>query len=463
MKNHNEVQFNQKIEPLDWRYSATIVGLYKYFNLFGKENVDFRITDDAFEFNEEDITEERYYDFADFYFQMQGVNSSYKITKRLLSKEELTKSERKLLKDKLKIISLQNVEITEENHDILLELVEQKRINFIKERYAKEGTYRYKKFINVNERAKKVNLFDDRNSICRLVGYYVDKGRKTKSNSYNFSNKTFVYHNNRYFDFIPFAFVGDTDYLFINDSLSVNRLIDVNIMFDKAYLNTIKSLHRKVDITNYFIQSIAMLDKFVNSDVEVIYKNNEKYFSTLYVRQESIDVIKNYAKHKSIKRLMNLNDLLNGSAENIYDCIFNLCNCDCFIESLLKEKVYTYLSNDLIYLNLLILNGGKEMDQNTDKNLKSAIACGKIVTSKLADNKLKAYRDTLLNTVILHDYNRCIEILLQMSNYTNTNFGFLFALIEDFEKNKNVMYMFINYLGSEKEKNDEEKENENEK
>jgi len=53
---------------------------------------------------------------------------------------------------------------------------------------------------------------------------------------------------------------------------------------------------------------------------------------------------------------------------------------------------------------------------------------------------------------VFKDYDRCCQILLQLSNYSGVTFDFVYNLFEDFDKNKDVIYTFINALTSKKEK-----------
>ena len=48
------------------------------------------------------------------------------------------------------------------------------------------------------------------------------------------------------------------------------------------------------------------------------------------------------------------------------------------------------------------------------------------------------------------DYDRYCQVLLQLSNYSGVAFDFVYDLFEDFEKNKDVAYTFINALTPEK-------------
>ena len=52
----NEV-FDTEIEPSDWRYSAAIVGLYKYLSYFGEKGEDFEITENSLKFHASDLTQ----------------------------------------------------------------------------------------------------------------------------------------------------------------------------------------------------------------------------------------------------------------------------------------------------------------------------------------------------------------------------------------------------------------------
>ena len=82
--------------------------------------------------------------------------------------------------------------------------------------------------------------------------------------------------------------------------------------------------------------------------------------------------------------------------------------------------------------------------------MRGAYACAKAVVSAIPD-KYKAYRQKLTSAVVFKDYDRCCQILLQLSNYSGVTFDFVYDLFEDFEKNKDVIYTFINALTSKKE------------
>ena len=89
------------------------------------------------------------------------------------------------------------------------------------------------------------------------------------------------------------------------------------------------------------------------------------------------------------------------------------------------------------------------------QSMKGAYACAKKVAADLPENKRVSYRQKLTSAVIFKDYDRCCQILLQLSNYTNIAFDFVYDLFEDFEKNKDIVYTFINALMPKRESNEQ--------
>ena len=85
-----------------------------------------------------------------------------------------------------------------------------------------------------------------------------------------------------------------------------------------------------------------------------------------------------------------------------------------------------------------------------NKSMKVAYACAKEVVKKLPENKRESYRQKLTSAIVFKDYDRCCQILLQLSNYSEVTFDFAYSLFEDFEANKDVVYTFINALTKDK-------------
>ena len=63
-----------------------------------------------------------------------------------------------------------------------------------------------------------------------------------------------------------------------------------------------------------------------------------------------------------------------------------------------------------------------------------------------ADLKLRSYRQKLISCLVFKNYERFIEIVLQLSAYSQVSMGFLSDLAENFEENKNLAYVFTNNL-----------------
>lgn len=85
------------------------------------------------------------------------------------------------------------------------------------------------------------------------------------------------------------------------------------------------------------------------------------------------------------------------------------------------------------------------------QSMKTAYGCAKKVAEKLPENKCKSYKEKLLSCVVFKDYDRCMLTLMNLSNYAEVPFNFVYDLFEDFEANKDIAYTFINALTKQKE------------
>lgn len=128
--------------------------------------------------------------------------------------------------------------------------------------------------------------------------------------------------------------------------------------------------------------------------------------------------------------------------------ILNNVLLDELIEIFLKEKNRGYLVSQLIKINVLI-----RRDKTMKDRLKGAFACAKKVSKSIEGNKLDSYKQKLISSIIFKDYDRVCQILLQLSNYSGIEFGFVYDLYDDFEENKDLAYTFINALSKKSENN----------
>ena len=303
----------------------------------------------------------------------------------------------------------------------------------------------YRNFANTGQ------LFEDRKSCCRLMGYYVDGGRKSKSVAYNFDVSTFQFEDDNLFDFIPFAFCGDREVFFINDNYTIKQLNATNRKF-KHFLQEeiVRSEGKSKDARKVLFRSIQEAADFVDFDTEVIIKDRDTaYFETMYIRKESIQILKAIKVYEPFCFSIKVNDNFYINVQKkVMDCILNLVRTDEVIELLLKQNKDNrrtnaeFIISQLIKINGLIDGGGERMKQS----MKIAYACAKEAVKRLPENKRDSYRQKLTSAIVFKDYDRYCNILMNLSNYTDVNFDFAFDLFEDFEKNKDIAYTFVNAL-----------------
>lgn len=430
-----------RLEPFDWRYSSAIVGLSRYLRY---HSYNFSLTEDYIEFNDEDIIEEEYLKFAEDYFKevmhhitiLENINITYE--------NETKEIERiKLINEKLKANTIlkslsSKIKYDGKNSKEIIEMINENRVEIIKNTY-KNGKSLYSNFCNSNL------LFSNSGKVCRLNGFYLDMARKSKGNAYNFDSKTFVYNDSKYFDFIPFGFSKDREAFFINCNVDVKKLIPVNnVDFDSKERNALQS---------QLLLNLGTANSRVEFDVEVIVKNREHdYFETLFIRKEAIDIFKKISEEtkKVLKYPCNVGKITGFSSSEylpiekiVTDSILNSIYLDNLIEFLLKNKGKKYLVSHLITINTLIYKGGKEMYYQYKQAQEDAAK----IRVKLQDNKLRTYEQKLVTAISLKDYDKVKEILLHLSSSAQLPIRALIPLCLDFEKNKNLAYVFINCLG----------------
>lgn len=434
-------KFDTCLEPSDWRYAAAIVGLLKFFKTL--DDLEYEVTDECLKFHSGDINDVNYLKFVELYYKY---DLQHKQLESLMNQTEWTETEIKMANELLKGNSIMKkvfskIKFDGTNQSVILELIDENRMDLIRETFRNKSNM-YANFANTGQ------LFEDKKSCCRLLGYYVDNGRKSKSISYNFDVNTFVSQDDKVFDFIPFAFVGGREVFFINDNYSVKCLYNTNIQFEnKVRIDCEQSENKIQEGRKILFKSIQESAEFIDYDVEVIVKAREKdFFQTMYIRQESIRILRNLQTYEPFCRSLKINEnyYLNVQ-EKVTDCILNLVRTDELIEICLKRKL-EYMVSLLIKLNYLICGGGESLKQS----MKVAYACAKEVVKKLPENKRESYRQKLISSIVFKDYDRYCQVLLQLSNYSDVSFDFAFDLFEDFEKNKDVAYTFINALTKKK-------------
>lgn len=442
-------KYDVEIEASDWRYSAAIVGLQKYLKFHHLEEY-FEVKEDVLYYKSEVITEKRYLEYVEYTYSGEF---HHKIVELQLFYDEFPEENIKKINERLsgntimkKIFGKLKFDGT--NKREILDLIEENREELIRETYRNKNNL-YKNFCNTNF------LFQEASNCCRLVGFYFDAPKKGKSASYGFDKAAFQWKDIVEFDFIPFAFTGDREVFFINDSVTLNRLYKTNTAL---YAKVKQDMEEKdsfiPDVRRAFFKLIIDSAEFINYDVEVIIKRRDSsYFETMFIRKKSIRIFQSLQspsgtkdKYKSLCFSFKINDnyYINIQKE-VTDCILNLALLDKLIELFLKEGVkgsdYSYITKLMIDLNVKIRGGF-----NMRKIMEDAKRCGTAVAHTIPDNKLNSYRQKLTSAIVFKDYDRVCQVILQLSNYSNVTFDFAYELFEDFEKNKDIAYTFINSL-----------------
>lgn len=441
--------YDRRIYPSDWRFSAIIVGMLRYFDY---HYIDCYYEDFYLYYNYDDInnkSDEKYFEYIEYRY---GNRLAYRTIENIIRKSELSEEDIKTIKRGISSNTMKRTfkDVSEKDTKALQNIIDENRLDLIERiyRYSKFG---YSKFANKGkmreERAKTASKY-----ICRLNGYYVDISRKTKSLSFGFDHKSRNTNDGIEFDYLAFAFTNEEESIFINNNSTIDLLLNSN---DSAREN-IEMLGG--NFRNRMFYSISEGSEYIDYDVEIIMKRNPKYYETLFLRKESIEIFKRidkndenllYALNKKIK--ITDNYTLNIMNE-VTDRILNLLVLDDIINYLLKMKGQGFVLSQLIRINKIFYKSKFLKEEDMSDNIKyyyvrdSVNKVKNSLKSSKIENKIDSYRTRLISSLVANDYDRFIEIMLQLSSYTQVSFKFLHDLIVDFEENKNLAYDFVNQL-----------------
>ncbi len=444
-----------RLEASDWRWSASIVGLVKYFD---SQILDYKITDDYLEFDSANIDKQKYFKFAEENFKK---DMHHKIIENMLESEEYTEADIKTINEKLSANTVmkkvfKGIKFDGENSKQILDEINKNRQEIIEKTF-KGGRALYYNFCNEN------NMFSEKGKSCRIRGYSIDMGKKSKSVSFMRDKNTFVYQDSQFFDFIPFAFSKTREAFFINNNFTIDQLIKTNK--DDIWDN------EKTGRSQLFFK-MQNSATFIDYDVEVIKKEREKdYFETIFLRKEAIKIfekidentVKALARPCNIKRSDKSENVWFPVEREVVKNILNLIKLDDIIDKLLKAyNNHSYLIYNLIKINYeiyLFLYKGEKMNEKQRLTMKAAQETRNMLKVKGKENKIRTYEQRLISSLSLRDYAKVQEILLHLSAFTQVKMDFLIDVFEDFEKNKNLVYTFINTLGEKKAVNEKKGEN----
>lgn len=447
--------YDTLLQPTDWRFAAAVVGLCKYFDYFG---IDYKVLCDVEEkpdnyihgfdgiiYKSEDITEEKYLEFAENYFEKY---MTHKNILNILESQEFSEEQIKLVNDLVKSKTVlkglfDKIKFDGTNKDIFISTIEENRAEIIKNIF-KNGNNLYKNYCN--ERL----IFTEDNSTCRLRGYNVDKDRKTSNLGFCFSKESFESNDILEFDFIPFAFSNSDmrETYFVNNNFSVKSLTQTNY----AFSNQLSSTENKDD-KNKLMLVLQNSKDYISYDVEIISKSQDKaYYETFFVRLERLKKLRELSG-KSLNFVKKINDdyWFNLEKEVYMRCLNNVL-LDDVILMMLKfyfddnaVKGYIKSRTDMLIDINIYWKGNEIMDE-----IKSAKSCGFLTSKKLIEmkssNKINSYKQKIISALCAHDYDRAKEIILSLSAYVGMEFSFFYTFLENAEENKDLAFAFASAL-----------------
>jgi CRISPR-associated protein Cst1 len=447
--------YDTLLQPTDWRFAAAVVGLSKYFDYFG---IDYKVLYDVEEkpdnyihgfdgiiYKSEDITEEKYLEFAENYFEKY---MTHKNILNILKSQEFSEEQIKLVNDLVKSKTVlkglfDKIKFDGTNKDIFISTIEENRAEIIKNIF-KNGNNLYKNYCN--ERL----IFTEDNSTCRLRGYNVDKDRKTSNLGFCFSKESFESNDILEFDFIPFAFSNSDmrETYFVNNNFSVKSLTQTNY----AFSNQLSSTENKDD-KNKLMLVLQNSKDYISYDVEIISKSQDKaYYETFFVRLERLKKLRELSG-KSLNFVKKINDdyWFNLEKEVYMRCLNNVL-LDDVILMMLKfyfddnaGKGYIKSRTDMLIDINVSWKGNEIMDE-----IKSAKSCGFLTSQKLIEmkssNKINSYKQKIISALCAHDYDRAKEIILSLSAYVGMEFSFFYTFLENAEENKDLAFAFASAL-----------------
>lgn len=447
--------YDTLLQPTDWRFAAAVVGLCKYFDYFG---IDYKVLCDVEEkpdnyihgfdgiiYKSEDITEEKYLEFAENYFEKY---MTHKNILNILESQEFSEEQIKLVNDLVKSKTVlkglfDKIKFDGTNKDIFISTIEENRAEIIKNIF-KNGNNLYKNYCN--ERL----IFTEDNSTCRLRGYNVDKDRKTSNLGFCFSKESFESNDILEFDFIPFAFSNPDmrETYFVNNNFSVKSLTQTNY----AFSNQLSSTENKDD-KNKLMLVLQNSKDYISYDVEIISKSQDKaYYETFFVRLERLKKLRELSG-KSLNFVKKINDdyWFNLEKEVYMRCLNNVL-LDDVILMMLKfyfddnaVKGYIKSRTDMLIDINVSWKGNEIMNE-----IKSAKSCGFLTSKKLIEmkssNKINSYKQKIISALCAHDYDRAKEIILSLSAYVGMEFSFFYTFLENAEENKDLAFAFASAL-----------------
>ena len=165
----NNPRFNRRICPSDWRFSASIVGMIRFFE---EEEIEFDLEEDGFYlyYNYEDISTDNDSKYFDYVEKTYHDSLHHTVLEDLIDIQEKSDEQLKLIKEKMSgntIMKKVLKGVNAEDEQSILEKISENREDIIRDTF-KNAKFGYAKFANSNK------IRSEEGKVCRLNGYYVD-------------------------------------------------------------------------------------------------------------------------------------------------------------------------------------------------------------------------------------------------------------------------------------------------
>lgn len=472
--------------PTEWRYSAAIVGLIRFFDFIeeteGKKLYTYTNNEDkdryvvysdicgyiqGILYNSTDLTEERYLLFCENWYDREFQHRNV---------EALLTHIQKFSQDNINDINsylngtssntvmkkiFKGIKFDGTNTDTILNLIDEHRLEIIKETFRYKTTM-YRNFANTNK------LMSDTNPHCRLLSYDLDENRKSKAASYYFDTSTFIASDIYEFDFIPFAFTYTKIGFFVNSNTSIEALVKCNNQLKEKMDVEEQIINNRVirdgDQTK-LIKAMLHSDDFLNCDVEIICKDQEQEsFDTMLIRKQALQRLKKIYDNYNLRYVhkYNYNYWLNVE-EELIRCCLNYTYLDKLLEQLLllsrmdTESRTIQIIQPLVQINMEWKGVNQTMQDTIERAKKVGYYIGKTIKEKNGENKVKSYKNKLINATVSHDRERVLEIMLQLSGYTDGEISTIYDILDNPDNWSDIAISFTNamipYTKKEKEEN----------
>lgn len=472
--------------PTEWRYSAAIVGLIRFFDFIeeteGKKLYTYTNNEDkdryvvysdicgyiqGILYNSTDLTEERYLLFCENWYdrEFQHRNVEALLTHiQKFSQDNINDINSYLNETSSNTVMkkiFKGIKFDGTNTDTILNLIDEHRLEIIKETFRYKTTM-YRNFANTNK------LMSDTNPHCRLLSYDLDENRKSKAASYYFDTSTFIASDIYEFDFIPFAFTYTKIGFFVNSNTSIEALVKCNNQLKEKMDVEEQIINNRVirdgDQTK-LIKAMLHSDDFLNCDVEIICKDREQEsFDTMLIRKQALQRLKKIYDNYNLRYVhkYNYNYWLNVE-EELIRCCLNYTYLDKLLEQLLllsrmdTESRTIQIIQPLVQINMEWKGVNQTMQDTIERAKKVGYYIGKTIKEKNGENKVKSYKNKLINATVSHDRERVLEIMLQLSGYTDGEISTIYDILDNPDNWSDIAISFTNamipYTKKEKEEN----------